>query len=44
MAKIAKTKVSKMEKENGGVIPVSEFLSWWFDPKNGKINLPFTAT
>ena len=44
MAKIAKTKVSKMEKSNGGVIPVSEFLNWWFDPKNGKINLPFTAT
>ena len=42
--KIAKAKVSKMEKANGGVIPVSEFLNWWFDEKNGKINLPFTAT
>ena len=42
MTKIAKAQVTKMEKENEGKIPVSKFIGWWLDPKNGKVGEEFT--
>ena len=42
MTKIAKAQVTKMEKENEGKIPVSRFIGWWLDPKNGKVGEEFT--
>ena len=42
MTKIAKAQVTKMEKENEGKIPVSKFIAWWLEPKNGKVGEEFT--
>ena len=43
MTKIAKAKLAKLEKAGtDGKMKVGDFLSWWLDPKNGKVGVEYT--
>ena len=43
MSKLTKAQLAKLEGlGDDGKMKVGDFLSWWLDPKNGKVGISYT--